>query len=161
MDASCWARLSANPELIEAVEAGRVSFGHARYLLSAPMSRRVALLDSCIAHGWTVKHLRQILSGGGSAGLPAATEADLANYRRNLEEALGTQVGVDWRPKRRSVRIAWHDVPTLQGVLERIVRDRPNREAAAISRQRWLVFPVVDADELDELFGHLVSDGEG
>jgi hypothetical protein len=161
MDASCWARLGLNPELLGAVGAGHVSFGHARYLLSAPASRRLVLLGACMGGRWTVKHLRQVVASGGAGSSPAADAADLADYRRQLEEALGAEVGVDWRPNRRSVRIAWHDVPTLQGVFERLVSVRPNAGPAATGRQRWLVINVVDTQELDELFGHLVDNGEG
>lgn len=148
----------ACPELRTAVEEGRLTLGHTRYLLGLPAEQQKVWTKACVRGGWSVHRLRAELRGGVTPGAPQASP-DVAELERRLSAALGAAVGVDWPDdprSRRQVTIDWFDVESLKGIFAKLAAG-PEMAPQPAARRR-LVIEVQSADELAALTDHLLAE---
>lgn len=115
-------RLLALPESVQAhIQAGNLTLGHAKVLLSLDGTELVRYADTCVSHGWSVRELEYGISrcwidgpppepmatvakaraqaGSDPAPRPqaVATDPDLARTERQLSEHFGTPVKIHVR----------------------------------------------------------------
>jgi ParB family chromosome partitioning protein len=94
-------RLLSLPEPVKGLLAdGRLSAGHARALLAAPESQRVALAQRAVNEGLTVRTLERLAAGvttapaEGGAPKPRALSAEEHAFESRLREHFGTHVAI-------------------------------------------------------------------
>ncbi|MFO7245610.1 MAG: ParB/RepB/Spo0J family partition protein [Thermaerobacter sp.] len=106
--------LALDPEVQALVDSGRLSFGHAKVLLSvASAAEQRRLARRVLEQGWTVRALEAHLgarSGRGEgrrtpAGTEPAVDPHWAGAARELQQALGTPVEIQVRRGRPGGRI--------------------------------------------------------
>jgi len=130
-------RLLELPDPIrEALEAGQISFGHARALLSLldQPSRMFEVFEMIARHGLSVREVEQIVRDQGQEAEPAEEkptprpkERDpyLEDAKRRLRDALGTKVTL--LPKAAgggTIHITYHDDEELDRLLTTIAPPR-------------------------------------
>jgi len=125
-------RLLELPPAIRAlVEARRLEMGHARALLTLSPDMASKLASDAVAQGWSVREVehrvQQLVAGkvpGAAARGPSGKttpHADISALERELGETLGTRVVVQHgRGNKGRLVIHYHDLDTLDGVLERL-----------------------------------------
>ena len=127
-------RLLDLPIAIRALlESRQLEMGHARALLTLAPDAASHLAAQAVEQGWSVREVErraQLLAQG---RLPASTkstapkraDADIAALERELAETLNTRVAVQHgRGGRGKLVIHYHDLDTLEGVLQRL-RSKP------------------------------------
>ncbi len=93
-------RLLALPDSIKAMLAdGRLSAGHARALLSAPLSARVPLAERAAIEGLTVRTLERLAAAGTDARpratpMPRALTPNEHDFEGRLRKRFGTRVAL-------------------------------------------------------------------
>ncbi len=121
--------LELPPEAIEALQAARISEGHARALLAAPsIEARLAILARIEREGLSVRQTERLARRAQATGtaLPTASGALRDPQIESLEDALrmqlGTKVGLRrGRGGRGTLTIHFHSDEELDGVLERLL----------------------------------------
>ncbi|HEX6989669.1 MAG TPA: ParB/RepB/Spo0J family partition protein [Bacillota bacterium] len=105
--------LTLDPEVQALVDAGTLSFGHAKVLLSvAAAAEQRRLARDAVEQGWTVRALEARLRGGRkransprAASPPANRDPHWAEAAERLQQALGTPVEVQVRRGQAGGRI--------------------------------------------------------
>ncbi|WP_411833745.1 ParB/RepB/Spo0J family partition protein [Pseudoxanthomonas mexicana] len=127
-------RLLELPPAIRALlEARRLEMGHARALLTLSPELASKLAAEAAEQGWSVReveHRAQQFAAGkvpvsGRKARPgkAAPQPDIASLETELSESLGTRVTIaHGRGGKGKLVIAYTDLDTLDGVLERLRR---------------------------------------
>jgi ParB family chromosome partitioning protein len=123
-------RLLELPAAIRALlESRQLEMGHARALLTLAAEAATHLASQAAENGWSVREVErraQLLAQG---KLPSTTrkappkrvDADIAALERELGETLNTRVAVQHgRGGGGKLVIHYHDLDTLEGVLERL-----------------------------------------
>jgi ParB family chromosome partitioning protein len=123
-------RLLALPDGVKAMlQAGELSAGHARALLTAPDP--AALAKSVVARGLSVRdterlaNLAKATPKAGAKGTSAGAQkknADLLALERDLSERLGLAVSIESRGAAGSLTIAYRTLDQLDDLLERLSR---------------------------------------
>lgn len=123
-------RLLALPEgVLDLVEDGRLSMGHARALIGTEDAQ--ALADQAVARHLSVREVEKLVrrrSTGNSAPRRArgqvdtATSADIAAVQGHLEEFLGlpVRINADADPRSGTVTIRYHTLDQLDLVCQRL-----------------------------------------
>ena len=124
-------RLLALPQaVLEHVEGGRLSMGHARALLTLAPQAAIALARQAADNGWSVREVEHRVQQLAAGKLPAGNgakaraakakpQADIATLERELSESLGTRVyGLHGRAGKVRLVIHYPDLDVLDGVLE-------------------------------------------
>lgn len=134
--------------------------GHLRYLSKLDDTEFAEWVKRIERERMTVAALRAAMSGSliETTREPQAS-ADILAYASSIGAVLGTEVKVSWPQDaaERRIRIAWFEVSDLQGVFERLAQGGSAKGSPHAPERRWLEIAVRDADELDELVGHLVT----
>ena len=123
-------RLLELPAAIRALlESRQLEMGHARALLTLAPDAASHLASQAAEHGWSVREVERRAQALGQGRLPSSTakaapkraDADIAALERELAETLNTRVAVQHgRGGRGKLVIHYHDLDTLEGVLERL-----------------------------------------
>ena len=123
-------RLLELPHAIRALlESRQLEMGHARALLTLAPDTASHLASQAAEHGWSVREVErraQLLGQGKLSSStktvsPKRVDADIAALERELAETLNTRVAVQHgRGGRGKLVIHYHDLDTLEGVLERL-----------------------------------------
>ena len=123
-------RLLELPAAIRALlESRQLEMGHARALLTLAPDAASRLATQAAEHGWSVREVErraQLLAQGklpsaSKKAPPKRVDADIAALERELAETLNTRVAVQHgRGGRGKLVIHYHDLDTLEGVLERL-----------------------------------------
>ncbi len=127
-------RLLDLPIAIRALlESRQLEMGHARALLTLAPDAASHLAAQAVEHGWSVREVERRARLLAQGRLPASTkntapkraDADIAALERELAETLNTRVAVQHgRGGRGKLVIHYHDLDTLEGVLQRL-RNKP------------------------------------
>jgi ParB family chromosome partitioning protein len=123
-------RLLDLPAAIRALlESRALEMGHVRALLTLAADAASHLAAQAAEHGWSVREVErraQLLAQGklpsaSGKAPPKRLDADIAALERELAETLNTRVAVQHgRGGRGKLVIHYHDLDTLEGVLERL-----------------------------------------
>ena len=118
--------LRLSPTVQEHIDAGELSLGHAKILagLPEPEQRRYARL--AISRRLSVRALEKAWRRAQDEAEQqvvgdTAASREMADLERALSEHLGNEVRLQYNPERRNgeVRVAFHDLDELQGLLQR------------------------------------------
>ncbi len=121
--------LDLPPAIRALLEAGRLEMGHARALLTLTPEAASRLASDAAEQGWSVREVERRaqlfaqgkLPPGRSKAKPRTVDADILQLERQLAESLGTKVVVQHaRGGHGRLVIHYHDLDTLEGVLERL-----------------------------------------
>ncbi len=115
------------PEIAELLEAGRLSPGHGKVLLSlAPGPARVAMARTAATHGWNVRQTEQAvkrsLAGLVGAPGPRTRSAAVGDLERQLGEHLGTKVHIvtDRGGAKGRIVIEFYGLDHFDGLVSRL-----------------------------------------
>ena len=117
-------------DVMDLVEDGALSEGHARALLSAPtVSSMKKLARGAVAKGWSVREVeRQArrLARGDGGGAPVAKKAgksaNVRDLERRLSRAIGSSTSVHESGKERGqVRINYSSYDELDRILDKLM----------------------------------------
>lgn len=117
-------RILALPQaVLDLIDAGALSLGHAKCLLGAPASQRDELAREVCANAWTVRQLERAVRKGSGEPPPAVRrDPDVAR----LEDELGLELAAEVRCEHDHaagggvLRIYYHSLDELEGVLDHI-----------------------------------------
>ncbi len=116
--------LALAPAVQQAVDRGELSTGHAKALAGVPTQDQPAWLGECRVQGWSVRQLERQIAlhrRGTAVAAPAAKSADWLRMERSLADHLGTHTEVEMHTDGRGeIRIRFHSLDALDGVLEKI-----------------------------------------
>ena len=121
--------LELPPAIRSLLESRQLEMGHARALLTLAPDAASHLASQAAEHGWSVREVERRAQALGQGRLPSSTakaapkraDADIAALERELAETLNTRVVVQHgRGGRGKLVIHYHDLDTLEGVLERL-----------------------------------------
>jgi hypothetical protein len=164
--------LDASAELRRAYESGALSLAHVARLLVLPHDEQRSLVAAVRTRAMSVRQLEtkrrsavgQSLATDPAAGAPMeAFDAEVGAFSEVLSQSLGAEVridraGVDQAPS-WGVSVAFYDVESLAGVMERIGRGvAPGAGAGVPPVRRLLRIDGLAAAELDGLVGHLIAE---
>lgn len=106
------------------VEAGALSMGHARALLSLPSSEQKPMADRALASGWSVRRMEAAVRSRLEPN-PAKPKIPLDPNIRDAEEqlchALGTKVEIRDSHNRGSITLAYHGVNDFQRLFDHLM----------------------------------------
>ncbi|QLC22713.1 ParB/RepB/Spo0J family partition protein [Parasphingopyxis sp. CP4] len=118
-------RLLDLPDAVRAmVVSGELEMGHARAIISAPDAEALARLIA--AQGLSVRQAedlaRRAKPGGGSTSRrpPAERDADIVALERQLGEAVGLPVSIDYNGKTGTVEITYKSLDQLDLICQRL-----------------------------------------
>jgi len=105
----------------EAVVDGRLSAGHARALLSAPAGRLVAIFETTLRKGLSVREVERLCQEGERKGARRKTQRH-DPHLKDLEDRLsrmgGTRVRVRGTPKKGRIEVSYFSEGELQRLCE-------------------------------------------
>lgn len=115
--------LSLPPAVLELLEDGRLSAGHARALLGSPAAEALARL--VIERGLSVRETEALVrrqdkvrGPGGPASAPS--DPNVQELSRQLTSRLGLEVGIRTRGKGGTLVIRYSDLNQLDGLIKRL-----------------------------------------
>jgi ParB family chromosome partitioning protein len=128
-------RLLELPPAIRALlEARRLEMGHARALLTLSPELASKLASDAAEHGWSVREVEHRAQQFAAGRLPTTAkkkngsgkpQADIVALENELSEVLATKVSIaHGRGNRGKLVIHYSDLDSLDGVLERLRRQR-------------------------------------
>jgi len=117
-------------DVMELVENGELSEGHARALLSAPnVSSMKKLARSAVSKGWSVREAerqaRRLARGDGTGAAPnkVAKSTNVRDLEKRLSRALGSSTRIHESGKERGqVRISYSSFDELDRLIEMLTR---------------------------------------
>jgi len=120
--------LDLEPEVQEAIEAGRIGEGHGRAMLGLPASGQRQLLALTVARGLAVRQVEELarrLRDGAPANPARATttrqaDAEIERVEDDLRRALGTKVRLARRRRGGRIIIEWYSNEELERLYERL-----------------------------------------
>jgi len=120
--------LKLEAQVLQQVEDGTLSLGHAKLLAGQPAARQRFLAAEVVRQGLSVRALEKrirSLDGAEERQAHAATaerDADIARLENRVAELVGAKTRVEFEAARRRGRIAFtfHSLEELQGLLERL-----------------------------------------
>jgi len=116
-------------QLVEPVQAlldaGQLSLGHAKTLVGLPNTTQIELADTAARDNWSVRRLEKATrraTSEQSTTEPTDNNLDLSVLEDQLSALVGNAVHVDYNPDQRrgQLRIAFHDLDELDGLLDRL-----------------------------------------
>jgi ParB family chromosome partitioning protein len=118
--------LALPPAVLEHLEAGRLSMGHARALIGHPEAE--ALAERAVAENLSVREVEKLGRKGGAARRQArpprdsAQDADIAAVQNHLEEFLGltVRIATDTDPRSGTVTIRYRTLDQLDLICQRL-----------------------------------------
>jgi ParB family chromosome partitioning protein len=115
--------LSLPPAVLELLEDGRLSAGHARALLGSPAAEALARL--VMERGLSVRETEALVRRQEKVrgpGGPATTPSDpnVQELSRQLTSRLGLEVGIRTRGKGGTLVIRYSDLNQLDGLIKRL-----------------------------------------
>lgn len=123
------ALLELERDVQQLVHAGKLAHTKARRLAGLPADEQVRLAKQIVSQGWSARKLERHLRAPAEQGR-AARDANLAHLARVIGERVGANVAIDMEaPGRGEIRLDFHSLEELAGILERPLLDRATREA--------------------------------
>ncbi len=115
--------------VLDLVEQGALSMGHARALIGQPEA--TSLAERAVSEGLTVRDIERLVRKGGEGGAgrrqarvarDPAKDADIAAVQRHLEEFLGlsVQIKTDADPRSGGVTIRYRTLDQLDLICQRL-----------------------------------------
>lgn len=110
--------LGVPPKIRAALQAGTVTAGHARALLTHPEPERA--LAAVIANGLSVRATEALATERRTERTPRPRDPDLLALERELSTALGLRIEIAGVVDRGTVRITYGSAEQLEGVLQKL-----------------------------------------
>jgi len=119
--------LKLDPEVLQHIETGALSLGHAKLLVGQSGAWQRFLAQETLRDGLSVRQLEKRVRA--LDGAPASKDspdsgrdADIVRLESRVTELVGAQTRVDFEPTQRRGRLAFsfHSLDELQGLLERL-----------------------------------------
>lgn len=110
--------LGVPPKIKAALQAGTVTAGHARALLTHPEPERA--LAAVIANGLSVRATEALAAERRIERTPRPRDPDLVALERDLTAALGLRIEIAGVFDRGTVRITYGSAEQLEGVLQKL-----------------------------------------
>lgn len=123
--------LSLPAEVLEGLEAGKVTEGHARALLMAPEEARVELYRRCVRSGWSVREVeraaRAVVRQQSHATPSVSRETSEPDHNvvaveDTLRNMLATRVHIRHINGKGTIEIHFYDWDDLQRIIDTIIR---------------------------------------
>lgn len=118
-------RLLKLPETVRAlVEAGALSAGHGRAILTAPAADQEALAQMAVAEGWSVRETERRARTAKEKGKPAAKpahempSASVRAVESQLRAALGAPIKLVNRKGKGRIEIRFHSLDELERLID-------------------------------------------
>lgn len=121
--------LELDPEVQQAIEAGRVSEGHGRAMLGLASAAQRELLALAVTRGMSVRQVeelaRRLRDGAAAGGNPSKTagrqpDAEIERVEDDLRRALGTKVRLARSRRGGRIIIEWYSDDELERLYERL-----------------------------------------
>ena len=114
--------LTLAPEIIAAIATRDLSESQGKLLVGLPIQQQIHLFRQCIVKGWSQRQLSAAINAIRTTKKhPSASEdSDMRILERELAEHLGCQCHIDFRHGSGVLRIDFHDIDVLQGLLQKI-----------------------------------------
>lgn len=123
--------LSLDTEILQGVQDGKISEGHARALLMAPEESRLAMYRQAVAEGWSVRQTeraaRQIANRTATSPLisevsreTASDDPNLSALEDRLRDALATKVQIRYSNGAGAIEIHFYSPEDLTRIVEQI-----------------------------------------
>lgn len=146
-------RLLDLPDSVQAqIQAGQLTMGHAKVLLSLSGSDVPRYAGTCVGHGWSVRELEFAITRGWIDGPPPEPLNAVVNARQ--------RAGVSHNPKLDSIRPSDPDIATLEKQLaERY--GTPCKLRMTTKSTGSITFQFYSLEDSDRLLRKLLRGGEG
>lgn len=104
------------------VDDGRLSLGHAKVLAGLSPVQQPGWAERAVAGGWSVRTLERQLAAQSRPPRrrPRAADEDLSALERRIADALATPVALQCDGRRGELRIRFHSLDELDGILARL-----------------------------------------
>lgn len=115
--------LALPPDALDALRNGEITAGHARAVLAAPDSRRMALIHEIVAKGSSVRDAERMAKRSvGKKAAPKKRDPDLKNLEERLSKAVGSKVSVAQGRKKGSgeITIRYESLDDLDRIIAQI-----------------------------------------
>ncbi len=118
--------LSLTKPVFRLLEAGELEAGHAKVLLALSDDSQVAAAKLVVANALSVRKTEELVKNwhkrNSKKRLPESTapDGDIIELERKLSERLTAKVSIHDRNGKGHIRINYHNLDELEGVLERI-----------------------------------------
>jgi len=112
--------LKLDKQIQEMIMEGIFSEGHAKALLSAPLSYQLKLAHRCVAEQWSVRRLEQEIRKCQHTRAVPSRSTDTVWLEQQLSEYLKTPVSIAWQPGRGKLTIDFFSLAGLDGILQQM-----------------------------------------
>jgi ParB family chromosome partitioning protein len=115
--------LKLTEEVQQWLKDGAIHEGHGKVLaaLTPPLQKQLARL--CIKHHWSARKLEQKAKQAQRQAEVGSTEnkdVNIHHLEQALSEHMGSEVNIDFAKDKGQVKIAFHDLDILEGLLEKM-----------------------------------------
>lgn len=119
--------LTLEAPVFKMLEQGQIEAGHAKVLLALSGEEQIASARHVVNNSLSVRKTEELIKNWHKRGKPGAAaaqtktvDADIAQLERKLSEQLMTKVSVHDRNGKGHIKINYHSLDELEGVLQRI-----------------------------------------
>lgn len=115
--------LALDDKVQSTVAAGELSQGHAKILVGLTPAQQLQLMDKALRSRWSVRKLEKevkFLKSNHPKSVSDDYQADVTHLTRTLSEHLGSPVKIDFSSGRGSLKIDFHDLDILDGILKKM-----------------------------------------
>jgi len=117
--------LKLEAQVLQQVEDGTLSLGHAKLLAGQPTAWQRFLAVEVVRQGLSVRQIERrvrTLGAKREEQQQLHRDADIVRLEQRVSELIGAKTQVDYEPGKRRGRIAFsfHTIEELQGLLERL-----------------------------------------
>lgn len=123
--------LALEPEILEGLQQGKITEGHARALLMAPEESRVEIYRRTVRAGWSVRETERAARATSREKEPATSESvsretsapdpHVMALEDRLRNTLATRVQIHCHNGKGSIEIHFYDMEDLSRIVEAIV----------------------------------------
>jgi ParB family transcriptional regulator, chromosome partitioning protein len=118
--------LSLSPEILDLLEEGKISAGHAKALLAAPNEqRRKKVLQAILKKGLSVRETENLVrrSGVSLSGGARRKDAEIESVEEKLQHKFGTRVVLKHGKKRGRIEIQYFSKEDLERILRLLLEN--------------------------------------
>lgn len=121
--------LQLEPGVLTEVAQGRLSFGHAKLLVTLPQRMQQQLAEEVAHKQLSVRALEQRIRAARALSEPSQQptvssrrDPDIVRLEQRVGEMIGTETRVDYEPgsSRGRISLSFHSLEILEGILERL-----------------------------------------
>jgi ParB family chromosome partitioning protein len=104
------------------IVAGHLSEGHGKVLAGLSAKQQKEIAQKCLTYGWSVRKVEQEAKKIQENIFSTAKEADpdIAKLEQSLSEHIGCRVNIDFSESHGQLKIDFHNLEILSGLLEKM-----------------------------------------